>query len=343
LESSGSEDEGDSDDADSDVSDEELELGGKRRMRLPGDYSASDESDSEDESDEDEDEEDEDNLNVDLSETDEPVSAFPPESEIDQDEDEEEEDVGPTTDPTNRIACVNLDWDNLQAADLFAVFSSFLRTDARKIKGKKAGPGGKVLSVKIYPSEFGKERMKKEEEEGPGGGVFVTRPKVKAKNDSQARFEDEYESEDDSEMGSEMEDLSDIEEGDEEDSDEDVEDGEDEEEGSEEGSGDEDEDDSEGEDGYALPDMSRSAADVDEDDEDDRSSRAGSEDIDMNQLRQYQLERLRYYYAVATFSSIEAAEYVMAECNGTEFERTANVFDLTYVPEGMEFEDDEVK
>lgn len=31
------------------------------------------------------------------------------------------------------------------------------------------------------------------------------------------------------------------------------------------------------------------------------------------------------------------------ECNGTEFERTANVFDLSYVPEEMSFEDDEVE
>jgi hypothetical protein len=51
----------------------------------------------------------------------------------------------------------------------------------------------------------------------------------------------------------------------------------------------------------------------------------------------------RYYYAVATFSSVAAAEFVMKECDGTEFERTANVFDLSYVPEEMDFGDDEVK
>ena len=33
----------------------------------------------------------------------------------------------------------------------------------------------------------------------------------------------------------------------------------------------------------------------------------------------------------------------MDECNGTEFERTANVLDLSYVPEGMGFEHDEIK
>ena len=34
---------------------------------------------------------------------------------------------------------------------------------------------------------------------------------------------------------------------------------------------------------------------------------------------------------------------VLAECTGTEFERTANMFDLTYVPEGMEFAEDEIR
>ena len=50
-----------------------------------------------------------------------------------------------------------------------------------------------------------------------------------------------------------------------------------------------------------------------------------------------------YFYAIATFSSIAAAEYVMNECNGTEFERTANIMDLSYVPEDMEFADDEIR
>ena len=46
----------------------------------------------------------------------------------------------------------------------------------------------------------------------------------------------------------------------------------------------------------------------------------------------------RYYYAVATFSSVSAASYIHAECEGTEFERTANMFDLRFVPEEMEFD-----
>lgn len=46
---------------------------------------------------------------------------------------------------------------------------------------------------------------------------------------------------------------------------------------------------------------------------------------------------------MATFSTIAACEHVMVECNGTEFERTANMFDLSYVPEEMDFEEDDVK
>ena len=46
----------------------------------------------------------------------------------------------------------------------------------------------------------------------------------------------------------------------------------------------------------------------------------------------------RYYYAIATFSSAAAATYVFREVNGTEFERTANIFDITFVPDDMDFD-----
>ncbi|XP_069578163.1 ESF1 homolog [Brachyistius frenatus] len=56
-----------------------------------------------------------------------------------------------------RLAVCNMDWDRMKAKDLLALFNSFLPK------------GGAVLSVKIYPSEFGKERLTTEETQGPSG------------------------------------------------------------------------------------------------------------------------------------------------------------------------------
>ena len=46
----------------------------------------------------------------------------------------------------------------------------------------------------------------------------------------------------------------------------------------------------------------------------------------MNQrrLQLYERSKLRYYYAVAEFGSAAAAAHVYAECDGLEFERSAN-------------------
>jgi len=69
-------------------------------------------------------------------------------------------------DASSRLAVVNLDWDNIRAVDLMAVGSSF------------CPPGGQILNVSVYPSEFGRERMEREEVEGPPSELFVGSSKV---------------------------------------------------------------------------------------------------------------------------------------------------------------------
>lgn len=169
----------------------------------------------------------------------------------------------PTGEITSRIAVVNLDWDNIRAADLMVVFSSF-------------APGnGRILKVSVYPSEFGKERMEREEMEGPPKEIFTQK---EGNVGDQAMFSSSEEDEDE-------------------------------------------------EDEYEK--IKRSI--IQEDD---------GKEFDSTKLRRYQLERLRYYYAVLTCSSKSVAESIYNAVDGTEYLTTANFFDLRFIPEDMDFSTD---
>ncbi|KAJ9476997.1 Pre-rRNA-processing protein ESF1 [Pseudozyma hubeiensis] len=198
----------------------------------------------------------------------------------------------PRGDDTCRLAAVNLDWDHVRAKDIYKVFSSIVSplasvsaADALQAHRRaaaaqgssssstraRAAPAisqvrGKLLHVRVYPSDFGKERMAKEDLEGPPPEIF---------KGSKRRDGDDSSSED--------EEIT-----------------------------------------------AKTIVQVDE----------GGE-FDEEALRRYQLDRLRYYYAVATFDSKETARHVYNEIDGTEMERTANVFDLRFVPDGMDFPDGE--
>ncbi|GJE99497.1 hypothetical protein PsYK624_157610 [Phanerochaete sordida] len=172
---------------------------------------------------------------------------------------EEEEDGVPEADRTRRLAVVNLDWDHVKAQHLYKIFSSLVSPTASALaSGSSSKPDtkakrgnlvtrGKVLSVRVYPSEFGKERLAREEREGPPAELF------KSKGEDEA---------------------------------------------------------------------------------------GDAEDYNEEALRKYQLERLRYYYAIVECDTVEAASHIYNELEGTELERSANVFDLSFVPEEMTFDDE---
>jgi hypothetical protein len=107
----------------------------------------------------------------------------------------EKEEPQKDTERTCRIAVVNLDWDHVRAIHLYKIFSSLVSPNApaaasslkasvhpdrqRSIKGSSSTIArGKVLSVRVYPSEFGKERMAREEKEGPPVEVFKRKREV---------------------------------------------------------------------------------------------------------------------------------------------------------------------
>lgn len=230
-ESSSEEEEGEEEESESEdveIDEAEAKLDLARGEGLPSDYeSSSDESSSDEESSED---------------------------EVDDDEEETDE-KPPEGDPAPRFAVVNLDWDHVKSVDLMATFQSFVPS------------GGHIEEISIYPSEFGKERMQREDMEGPPRELFKSKKSKKAQD-----------SDDDSDSEIEAKDL--YEEGD---------------------------------------------AEV---------------DYDSKSLRRYQLQRLRYYYAIVTCDSIKTAKNIYDNCDGTEYESTANFFDLRYVPDEMDFDDE---
>ncbi|KAK2461958.1 hypothetical protein APHAL10511_006421 [Amanita phalloides] len=169
---------------------------------------------------------------------------------------------------TKRLAAVNLDWDHVRAIHLYKICSSLASPAAPLISAPSiSGENpigsahnvirGQVLSVRIYPSQFGKERMAREEKEGPPAEIFKRR-----------KHEDEEITENN------------------------------------------------------IYDLGNEA------------------DYDEDTLRRYQLERLRYYYAIITCDTADTATHIYTELDGTELERSANVFDLSFVPEGMTFDDE---
>ena len=62
-------------------------------------------------------------------------------------------------------------------------------------------------------------------------------------------------------------------------------------------------------------------------------------EIDPTVLRNYQLERLRYYYAIIECSSIAIAQQLYKQLDGAELGSTANIFDLRFVPNDVTFDD----
>ncbi|CEP16586.1 hypothetical protein [Parasitella parasitica] len=64
------------------------------------------------------------------------------------------------------------------------------------------------------------------------------------------------------------------------------------------------------------------------------------QDFDQEALRKYQLDRLKYYYAVIDCDSAQTAKAIYKSCDNTEYESSANFFDLRYIPQDMSFDDE---
>lgn len=167
----------------------------------------------------------------------------------------------PMGEVSHRLAVVNLDWDNIRAVDIMAVASSF------------APKGGGIESVAIYPSEFGRERMEKEELDGPPREIFAS----SKRNEEDSSDEDVDEEDDDEKIKRQLQ----------------------------------------------------------------REQVSEGQEFDTAKLRQYQLDRLRYFYAVITCNSDATARALYDSMDSREYLTSSNFFDLRFIPDGTSFEDDQ--
>ncbi|XP_050350717.1 ESF1 homolog [Nymphalis io] len=172
------------------------------------------------------------------SSSDEGSSETEDESELEHEWGQLDADAETTEESTRRLAICNMDWDNIKAADLMVLLSSFLP------------PGGLIHHVTIYPSEYGLKRMQEEELRGP---IELTE-----------KVDEEHLSDDG---------------------------------GNEEGS-----------------------------------------TYHMEKLRRYQLNRLKYYYAVVECDSVTTADKLYSECDGMEYESSATKVDMRFIPDDVTFD-----
>ncbi|KAF8272901.1 hypothetical protein EI94DRAFT_1826515 [Lactarius quietus] len=194
-------------------------------------------------------------VNLDEDDTVDSVPEVTPHSKI-APEDEQE-----SSRRTRRIAVVDLDWDYVRATHLYKIFSSAISSVKSSSKSDMVftpAMQGKVLSVRIYPSKFGLERMT-HEENGPPLELFKKKKATEEEEDVDERNI------------------------------------------------------------YEI---------------------GNSGEYDEDALRKYQLERLRYYYAIVECDSVKLATHLHSELQGAELERSANVLNLSFVPDDMAFDEE---
>ncbi|XP_055804724.1 pre-rRNA-processing protein ESF1 [Solanum dulcamara] len=95
----------------------------------------------------------------------------------------QKEDVPEIDKETKRLAVVNMDWGRVKAVDLYMLLSSFLPR------------GGQIISVAVYPSDFGLKRMEEEAVHGPVGLFDEEKRKDEDSDDNEEDDDDEMDNE----------------------------------------------------------------------------------------------------------------------------------------------------
>ena len=217
----------------------------------------------------------------------------------------QDRDIELTTEESRFLAICNMEWSSVRAVDLFTIVSSFV-------------PPGTLKYVQVYESDFGKEQMERDRTMGPQN---VWKKKTTHQKESDNEGDDSSKSSDSS-----VDDDNDDDNDDDEDMDNEKMHTE----------------DTEKED---LKKNDNSSDDLSsQDDEEnilneyqdfnlDNGDDAIENDFDPEKLRAYEASKLMYYFAVAEFTSAEAADTAYAELDGMEVGHSSAQMDLSAIPE----------
>eukprot|EP01082_Thalassiosira_pseudonana_P014061 g12308.t1 g12308 contig6:1665251-1667103(-) len=271
----------------------------KRSQRSSSDDDSDKESDSDDENNKEDNDSDDSSTSVDVYGK---AGVFDPSYNQlpggTNEADASDDDLELTDDPTPYLCILNLDWSNIRAVDVYAMLHSFC-------------PPGTLKKVEIYPSDFGREQMAKERKEGPSGlWKKAKKNKTESTGDesdsaSEGEFSEDAGSDSENDPLDDEADLS---------------------------SDDEEEDIINMNEATAqlyshFPPQSHVMKNSDRNGND-----SDEEGFDHEKLRAYEAGKLRYYFAIATFSSPSAAEGVYSNVDGMEMEHSAAEIDVRALP-----------
>jgi len=181
------------------------------------------------------------------------------------------------------VAICNMDWSHVRSVDLLAIVSSF------------SSPGS-VKRVVVYPSDFGLERMKKDNLYGPGH-IWKTKKSSQDKDDNDG---DDVGVKDDTTL----------------------------EQDSTQSEVDSEEDDEYDDSDIATEDITKHEQTL------HQYQQPVESDFDSEKLRAYEASKLKYYFAVVEFKSSGAADAAYKELDGIEIGGSSATMDLRLIPLG---------
>ena len=225
------------------------------------------------------------------------------------------------TEPSRYLCVLNLNWERVRAVDVYAMLHSFC-------------PPGTLRGVAVYPSDFGLEKMERERVEGPPAGIWKGK-RGKGGRGGEGEGGDVVDDDDDKDDDPSGDGSSD----DEDDPNDDERPGDDDDDDDDDD--DEEEEEEEGEDAFNLAEATSGLyAHFPPQSSVSKNSRLRNdyeeeEGFDVERLREYEASKLRYYFAIATFASCDAASRAYEGVDGMEMEDSAGAeIDVRVLPEG---------